>query len=590
MVLTKIILYVEMSIIVPKSITNKRWLWRQLDDKAYKKLRRECDLPETLCHILARRVLPFDNLEAFYNPTLKQFMPDPFHLKDMDVVVNRLIQALHNNEKIGVIGDYDVDGATSTALLTNYFEAIGGYVSFHIPDRLTEGYGPSKKAIDQFKEQGIKLMLTLDCGTVAFEELEYANAQGLEAIVLDHHKGVEKLPIALGVINPNRLDETSPLTYLAAVGVTFMTLVALNSKLREQSYFNGKTPPNLMHYLDIVALGTVCDVVPLQDLNRAFVKQGLKVMANTQNLGLKTLLEHIGNDKTPTSETCGFALGPRINAGGRVGCSKLGARLLTTKSVGEAHAIAEQLCTLNEERRDIQKRVLREALDQVDEDAPFIMVKGDDWHEGVIGVVAGRLKEKFNRPTIVIAFNNGVGKASCRSVPGVDIGALIHKAVDAEHLMQGGGHAMAGGFSIDEMKLPEFKDFLHTECTKNPLDHTIEMVVDTSLTPGGNYNQYFEMLDNLAPFSHDHPPVRVMFENVVIKYVSLMKEQHISCSFSQGGPQMKGLLFNAFETPLGDFLLSQQGKSIHLVGEIKKEYWQGQEQIKFFIADAAPTG
>ncbi len=573
-------------IIVKKSLTGKRWLKPQPNPLVEEQLENH-DLSPWLVDILATRGINPKTIEGFLNPTLKSLMPNPFSLKDMDVVVDRVMKALNEKQKIGIIGDYDVDGATSTALLTNYLRAIGGDVQFHIPDRLTEGYGPSEKALQHFKDTGVQLVFTLDCGTVAFDEMQFARTLGLEVIILDHHQGLEKLPQSVGVVNPNRADETSGLTYLAAVGVTFMTLVALQKRLKEQGYFKDTRPPNLMDMLDVVALGTVCDVVPLQGLNRALVKQGLKIMANTQNRGLSTLMEHAGIKGLPSAMDMGFGLGPRINAGGRVGCSKLGATLLTTQSLGEAHAIAEKLNLLNEERRGIQQAVLHQAQTQVDPASQAIVVAGAHWHEGVIGVVAGRLKDKYHRPTVVIALNEEEGKASCRSVPGFDIGAFIHKAVAKGILIQGGGHAMAGGFSIKKERVEELEAFLTAEVAAHNLDLTPEVTIDTALSPAANLQAFLDDTASLAPHGTSNPPLTILLEDVTIKFVKLLKEKHLSFNAAKQGTSLRCLLFNAFETPLGDFILKHENNTMHLVGELAQEEWNGNHYIKFFVRDGA---
>lgn len=398
--------------ICAQSLSEKRWLLRSYEETHVLTYMQKLNVSPTLARFLAMRNIELDHASLFLTPSLKSHLPDPLGLKDMDKAIERLVQALHHKEKILVWGDYDVDGATSSALLHRFFKAINYPIAVYIPDRLKEGYGPNAKGIEKFQAQGYRVMITVDCGTTSFEALDALKE--IDVIILDHHGAEAKLPRAHAIVNPNRLDEreeiTQTLGHLAAVGISFLFVVALNRALREAGFYKTLKEPNLLDLLDLVALGTVCDVMPLTGLNRTFVTQGLKVMAGRKNLGLKTLADQIGLDEAPTTYHLGFLIGPRVNAGGRVGESFLGSRLLSTDAPEEALEIAKQLQNYNEERRALETDAVEQALIQVDPQQSAILVDHDQWHEGVIGIVAGRLKEKYHKPTAVITWNNeGIG-------------------------------------------------------------------------------------------------------------------------------------------------------------------------------------
>ncbi|MDB2415148.1 single-stranded-DNA-specific exonuclease RecJ, partial [Rickettsiales bacterium] len=463
-----------------KSVSDSIWLMADIDERLALTLSQKFDFPEIVARILASRNVDIDVVEEYIEPTLKSLLPDPFHLLDMRKAAERTVYAIENNESIAVFGDYDVDGATSSALLARYFRSLGIEPNIYIPDRIKEGYGPNTQALLHLHKCGVNLCITVDCGTMSFEPLAKAKEAGLDIIVLDHHISEEILPDALAVVNPNRLDETSEHGYMAAVGVAFIFAIAVNSLLRERGYFKDRKEPALMKLLDIVALGTVCDVVPLKGVNRAFVKQGLKVMQQRQNIGLKALADCAGVDSSLSTYHLGFVLGPRINAGGRVGQAGLGTRLLTTEDVDEAYKISQQLDIYNSERKTIEQLVLDEAFEQVenaDKEAALIFVKNRNWHPGVIGIVAGRIKEKYNRPVAVIAIDeNGIGKASARSVSGVDFGVAVVAAYQSGLLIAGGGHAMAAGFSVEESKIDELYKFISKRFEKD-LDNYKDKVI-----------------------------------------------------------------------------------------------------------------
>lgn len=579
--------------ICAQSLSQKRWVLRPYEEAHVLKFMQTLEVSPTLARLLAMRGHTLDTAPLFLEPTLRQHLPDPLMLKDMDKAISRLIQAITAREKILVWGDYDVDGATSSALLCRFFKALNMAVALYIPDRIKEGYGPNSPGIQKFIAQGYTVMITVDCGTTSFEALESAN--GLDVIILDHHAPEAKLPPAYAIVNPNRLDEqkevTQTLGHLAAVGISFLYVVALNRALRDAGFYKDGKEPDLMSLLDLVALGTVCDVMPLTGLNRTFVSQGLKIMAKRKNVGLKSLADIGGLDETPTPYHLGFVLGPRINAGGRVGESFLGARLLSTENPEEAYDIARKLDQYNQERRILEAEALEQAFLQANPEAPIIIVDRTGWHEGVIGIVAGRLKEKFHKPTAVIAWNEeGIGKASARSIPGFDFGRLIHKAHHLGYVLGGGGHAMAAGFSLTKDQLPLLTEFLNTELTRLGDEVDLRPMVQCdgyldlrSLTP-----LLLKEIENLSPFGMGNPNPKFIFSSVMVDSYQLIKDQHIRCRFSQGdGTVVEGIGFRLKDTPLGNILIDRSRRPIDLLASPKLDTWGGKMKVTLMLEDAA---
>lgn len=584
------------------STSGKRWFLRNADERQVAFYVQKFGLPEPVAKLLVSRGIPEKDMGNYLSPSLKNSLPDPAHLKDMDKAVARLKDALLKKEKIAVFGDYDVDGATSSALLKRYFQALGMDLTIYIPDRITEGYGPNIKALEHLKKQGNALVITVDCGTTSFAPLARAKEIGLEVIVIDHHIGEPNLPEAVAIVNPNRLDQReSPCKDCAAVGVVFMTLVALQKSLREDGYFKDKTEPNLLHFLDLVATGTVCDVVALKGLNRAFVKQGLKVFANRQNTGLRALADTSGIDTFPSAYHLGFLIGPRINAGGRVGSSALGAELLSIDDPYRCQEIATKLSTYNDERKIIEAEVLEEAKKQAEsleglEDLPVLIVAGRNWHPGVIGIVAGRLKDQYSKPTFVISLDDqGVGKGSARSVSGLDIGSLIQAAKQEGILEAGGGHAMAGGLTIQENQLKHFETFckmrIQKRIDKEGLDLTPSIKIDARLANGGATIELLEHFEKLSPYGQGNPNPRFLFEELSIVKADIVGENHVRCiftDFSKSG-QLSGISFRSVGTPLGDLLLNARGKWLSAVGTLKLDEWNGRKRVQFMLEDIVET-
>ncbi len=556
-------------------------------------------LPDIVGRILIARGIDDGQVESYLDPRLRDLMPDPSHFLDMDRAVARTVSALRGGEKIAVFGDYDVDGATSSALLRRYFRALGTDISVYIPDRLKEGYGPNAAAFDLLKRQGVDLVVTVDCGATAFDALAHARKIGLDVIVLDHHKGDAALPEAVAVVNPNRVDEDTAHRQLAAVGVAFMFLVALNRALRLGGYFSGQTDrqePDLRQWLDIVALGTVCDVVPLTGVNRALVVQGLKVMRGRRNPGLRLLGDVAGIKEPPGTYHLGFVLGPRVNAGGRVGEAGLGARLLSTEDEAEAERIALRLHDYNRERQQIEAAVLDQAIAQsesrLEDDASLaaLTVASAGWHPGVIGIVASRLKEKFNRPVFVIALEDGVGKGSGRSVPGIDLGAIVTAARQAGLLINGGGHAMAAGLTVAEEKLGAFRAFFE-ERTARALAGTVaeaRLGIDALLAAGAANADMLALIDRLGPFGAGNPEPRFVVPDVVVQYADIVGENHIRVTLrGADGKRLQAIAFRAAGESWGNRLLQRNSAPLHVAGHLRANFWQGQRRVQFVIQDVA---
>lgn len=591
------------------SILGQRWCEREANPRDVMTLHQQVDVPEIIARILAARGVHPQDAASFLNPTLRTHLPDPFHLKDMDKAAKRIASAIIAKETIGVFGDYDVDGATSSSLLMNYFRALGLEPLVHIPDRMKEGYGPNAPALLGLQARGAKLVITVDCGQMAFEPLKAAAEAGLDVIVADHHKGDVQMPEAYAIVNPNRFDEPSPHKQLAAVGVVFLLLVAVNKTLREMGAFTlspslhlkgegkggGLTEPELMQWLDIVALGTICDVVPLTGANRALVTQGLKVMRNRQNIGINAAMDVARLAEAPDTYHAGFVIGPRINAGGRVGKADLGVRLLTATDAIEARGIAEELNRFNDERKAIESLVLEEALQQahaLPAESPFILVAKEGWHPGVIGVVAGRLKEAFHKPTAVIALKDGLGKASARSVTGVDLGNAVVAAVHAGLLVGGGGHAMAAGFTVEEEKLIALQQFIAERITPefSKLPRERVLWIDASIAQPGVTIELVKRIALLGPFGASHPQVRVKVDKVRPVNTSIVGDGHVrtilvDAALGSTSSGIKAMAFRSSETPLGQLLLHGRTRSMSVAGTMRINSWQGRESVDFFIDD-----
>jgi single-stranded-DNA-specific exonuclease len=528
-------------------------------------------------------------------------MPDPSRLIDMDKAAARIADAIQRREKIAIFGDYDVDGACSSALMRRFLNAHGLEGRIYIPDRIFEGYGPNPQAIETLVKEGARLIITVDCGVTSFEALAHAKALGADVVVLDHHQADERLPAVDAVVNPNRQDDLSGLGHLCAAGVTFMALVATSRELRRRgAYGNGLSPPNLLALLDLVALATVADVVPLRTLNRAFVVRGLEIMRERHNAGIRALLDAASLNQPPTPYHLGFVLGPRINAGGRIGDAALGARLLSIDDDTEAARIAALLDKLNRERKTIETEMLAAAMAEadrlVDEDPelPIVLVGSDEWHKGVVGLVASRLVERFRRPSCVIAWEKGgQGTGSLRSVAGVDIGAAI-RALTAEGLLvKGGGHAMAAGLTVEYGKLDAVRrrlDALLREKASAARAATV-LEIDGALTPAGVSEDFIDLVEKAGPYGQGNPSPRFAFPAHRVRYAKIMGEAHVRCTLEAGdGSKLDAIAFRAVGQPIGDVLQGSNGMPIHVAGHLRRDTWGGRNRIELQIEDVAEAG
>jgi single-stranded-DNA-specific exonuclease len=573
---------------IEKSVTGQPWKWRG---------GREGGMDSLIDELLLARGVNADDLQRHRDPRIRDFLPDPSAFQDMDKGAKRLADAIQAGERIAIFGDYDVDGATSAALLTLLLRRLGADPIVYIPDRLMEGYGPSGAALVELKGRGASLAVTVDCGAQAFEALEEAKAAGLDVIVVDHHQCATLLPVAFAMINPNRLDESEiggAHGHLAAVGMAFLVGVALLRELRARGFFESREEPKILDLLDLVALGTVADVAKLHGLNRAFVTQGLKVMGARQNIGLSALAEAARLVKPPSCRDLGFALGPRINAGGRVGKSDLGVRLLTSTDEEEARTIAAELDRLNEERRAIEMTVCEQAEAQAASMSghPVLTVMSTGWHPGVIGIVAGRLKEKFGRPAIVIAEDeDGIGKGSGRSISGVDLGAAVLAAKDNGLLIAGGGHAMAAGLTLAKGGLEAFREFINARLAED-VERSRDgraMLVDAVLSPGGVVAALCDSLDEGGPYGAGWPSAKIVAGPARLLRVGVVGEGHVrGLACGDDGKSFKWIAFRSAEAELGQALLSSPAdRRWWLAGSIKRDEWNGGNAAEMHLEDAA---
>lgn len=570
-------------------------IWKQHfpDDALCQRIAETYGISLHLARLLVLRNVAFNDVEKFLNPKIQNLMPDPYVLKDMQKAAERVATAVQNGEKIGIIGDYDVDGATSVAELVRFFNSVGIETIVHIPSR-EEGYGPNDGAFKEFENANVHLVITIDCGTTAFDVLERASANGFDVIVIDHHEAEVTLPKVFAIVNPKRLDEENNcryLEYMSAVGVGFMFLVAVNRVLRSANFYINHQEFNLMNLLDLVALGTVCDVVPLRGLNRAYVCQGLKIMKTGKNIGLKSLMKALNLEEPPTSYHLGFVIGPRINACGRVGDATLGSKLLCSDNEIEAEQLAEKFNQFNIERKEIENYVLLSAIEQVEsseQDFPIVFVSGRDWHQGVIGIVAGRLRERYNVPSFVMSIENDEVKGSARSVDGVDLGSLIMAAKEKGVITAGGGHMMAAGFSLTEEQIPYFKQFAGEYIEAHHGRDVVEPIlnIDISVLLSGLTEELAEELNKLTPYGSANEEPLILVQNVTISYAKIVGSGHVKCNLSSSfGKNVAAIAFRCADNAIGNALLNNHGEIYDIVGQLKLNNWQGRQSVQFVIQD-----
>ena len=575
---------------VEQSLTGRRWVGPTIEaERLAEAMEQETGLPGALCRTLVRRGVEPQDAKAFLEPQLRDLLPDPRSLKDMDRAAERFLKAVAHQERIAIFADYDVDGGTSAALLIDWLRQKGQQATLYIPDRIDEGYGPNEPAMEALAKDH-DLIVCVDCGTLSHDPI--AAAAGADVIVLDHHLGGETLPPALAVVNPNRQDEDGALGHLCAAGVVFLMLVEAGRQLREA----GEKGPDLLAMLDLVALGTVADVAPLIGVNRALVRQGLKVMAQRNRPGLVALSDVARMDSKPNSYHLGFLLGPRVNAGGRIGQADLGARLLATNDPNEAQALAQRLDDLNTERRDVEAAVRDAALAQAEDrglDAPLVWAAGEGWHPGVVGIVASRLKEATNRPAIVIGLDGGEGKGSGRSVTGVDLGASIQKLTAEGLLLKGGGHKMAAGLTVARDQLDaamaRLSELLERQGagTQGPAD----LKLDSVLMPGAATEDLIDQIEGAGPFGAGAAAPRYVFPDQQIFFAKRVGDSHLKISFGDGlGARIDAISFGAFDTEIGPALENHGGARFHLAGRLELNQFRGRTSVQLRLEDASKAG
>ena len=581
---------------IDRSLSGRLWRARPADPVLVRAHQMTLGLDEPMARALAARGITEETAISYLQPTLKALFPDPSAFVDMDKAARILVDALLANKAVVVFADYDVDGASSAALLVRWFAAMGKVLTIYVPDRVVEGYGPSPAAFRRLREEGADLVVTVDCGAAAVDAIACAAEIGLDVVVVDHHLMRDEIPVCAALVNPNRPDCPSGQWVLAAAGVTFVLLAALNREARSRGLFAERSEPDLRQWLDLAAMGAVCDVTQLVGFNRALTAQGLKVMSSWGNPGLKALLEAAGGKGPATTFHAGFVLGPRINAGGRIGRADLGARLLSTDDVDEARKIALELDALNASRREVEAEVLEAAVRIIEResnfaDQPLLLVAADDWHPGVIGIVAGRLRERYRKPTLVIGIDRAadVGKGSGRSQPGVNLGRAVQGAFEAGLLLAGGGHAMAAGLSVRPSLLPELRDYLcaRLEAETEAANEADALEIDALITTAGADRGLLDSFQRLAPFGPGNPEPLFALAEARVERPMMLRGGHVRCTLSdRSGGRLKAVAWRAEETELGRRLMGGGG-ALHVVGRLKADDWNGRQGVELEIDDIA---
>ncbi|MBL6852903.1 MAG: single-stranded-DNA-specific exonuclease RecJ [Alphaproteobacteria bacterium] len=580
---------------VARSFTGRRWHLAEVNDSAVQALARDANISPTLARLLLARGVEAADVSDYLNPTLRRFLPEPLTLKDMDKAIARVARAVEQGERVAVWGDYDVDGSTSAALLHEFFSALGMPPRVYIPDRLTEGYGPNTAGLLTLKEEGTGLVITVDCGAGSAGPLADARHAGLDVVVLDHH-AVETPPPAVAHVNPNQPGDESGLGFVCAAGITFLFAVALNRALRQAGFYErkGLKEPALLAYADFVGLATVCDVVPLRGVNRAFVRTGLLNMNRLDRPGLSALSKVVKIAPPFTPYHLGFLFGPRINAGGRIGRSSLGVELLTSAAPA-AEELALNLDVHNRERQALEKQILDEAVAMTasQANAPFIFAAQDGWHPGVVGIVAGRLKDRYGKPAFVAGFEGGYGRGSARSIPGIDIGAMIRAARDAKLIESGGGHAMAGGFGLSPAQVDGFYRFLEAQFAQSgeALAAMAELELDSIVSPAGATVALIDEIEKAGPYGAGNSEPLIVVPDVLVVFADPVGDNHVRLRLQGGdGARLDAIAFRVADMALGKALLESRGKRIHVAGRLRADEWQGQRRVQLQLEDAAPAG
>ena len=576
---------------VNNSYSGNKWSLRSKNEELISSIQKDSKIDYITARIIAGRKIDLADVQDFLNPSLRKLLPDPSSMQDMDKAAKIIFNAIKGNKKITIFADYDVDGATSAAQLVKWARNFEVELEIYVPDRIREGYGPSIEAFNHLKKNGSDLVITVDCGAAAYSALVAAQALDLSIVVIDHHLMDADMPPAEALVNPNRIDDSSKLNYLAAAGVTFMLLVALNREARAQNF---KNIPDLFDYLDLAALGTICDVVPLKGLNRAIVKQGLKVFSRESNIGLKSLMFETNTKSPITPYHCGFVLGPRINAGGRIGKANIGAELLSTENRQLAIKYAQELDRVNSERRILQDKILDEALLKtlsMHKTNSVLVVSMEGWHPGVIGIVAGRLKERFNKPVIVIGIDeNGIGKGSGRSIQGIDLGNEIKKLYEKGLLISGGGHEMACGLTIENKYIKTFHEILERNLSDriNFIRSKFSIKIDALLNISAVNMDLINSINQIGPYGSGNPTPTFAFAELRVAYADRVKGGHIRCNFEdKNGQRIKGICFRAEEFGFDEILLNERNRYLHIVGTLKKNTWNGHTSIDLQVIDVS---
>lgn len=576
------------------------WQARLSDTRLAEAISQRFDIPDLVARVIAARGVALDEVEQFLNPTLRSLMPQPSALRDLEKGAARLADAIIAGEQVGIISDYDVDGVSSAALLKRYLAALECASEVYIPDRISEGYGPSIAAVETLRARGTRLLVTLDCGVLAHDPLAHAAGQGLQSIIVDHHQASQELPEAFAVINPNRQDDTSGLGHLCAAGLTLLLAAATNRALRARQFFDAqREEPNLLRWLELVALATVCDVVPLKGLNRAFVTQGLKVMARRENAGIAALADVAGLKRKPDTYALGYMIGPRLNAAGRVGHAMEALDLLLCDDRSEAINMARKLDEMNRKRQALEMRAVEDAKAQAEASlgkegkSAAIIVASDAWHPGVVGLAAARLKEAFSLPAFALALDRSSGMAtgSGRSISGVDLGSAVRKALDMGLIEKGGGHAMAAGLTVRIENLQSLRSFLDAElhdavaASRNRI-----LLVDGALSASGATLDLIELLEQAGPYGQSHPAPLFVFPAHRVLYADAAGTDHVRCTVAANdGTRLKAIAFRALGTPLGELLLSERSFPLHIAGRLAIDEWGAKRQPSLQIQDAAPV-
>ncbi len=581
---------------VARSVTGKRWILAPGDAARAARIAAATGVEDIAARVLAARGVAPEDAAAFLTPKLKAAMPDPSVLKDMDIAAARIARAIASGEGIAIFGDYDVDGVTASALLHRWLSALGVTPAVYLPDRMTDGYGPNVAAFEELAAGGAGLIVTVDCGASAFEPIAAAKALGAETVVLDHHQMGEGRPDAAALVNPNQPGCAAGLGDLSAAGVAFMAAVATTRVLRADGFFKERAEPNLLDLLDLAALGLVCDVMPMRGLARVLVAQGLKVMGARKAPGMSALLGRACGDKTPTAHDLGFGLGPRINAAGRIAHPRLAFDLLTAPDAASAERAADRLDVLNAERKAIEAAATEEAIEQITArgaDRPVVFAMAEGWHPGVVGIVAGRLRERFGRPAIAVSVMDGVGRGSGRSVPGVDLGRAVRAAAESGLLVAGGGHAQAAGLTLEPDKASAFAAFIEREIKRQTPDGApVEtLLVDVEARPGAVSASVAKALSPIGPFGPENKEPTLALQSVRIDRADIRGGRHLALTISgrTGEPVARAIAFRAVGEPLGDLLLQAGGRPVHLVGVVRPDDWRGGGAGEFHILDAAPA-